>query len=110
MERAQALQTCSGKLPPHAELQQVSTHVRKHVKPGDAATTAVGSGGGEFNAGYGVTFGGMRATGQAPTGAGVGTGNTTGISAMQGMTPGWMRTESQPVSHWVAELRALLKL
>lgn len=110
MARAQALQTCSGRIPPHADLQQVSTRVNKHARPGDVATTAVGSGGGEFNAGSGVAFGGMQATGQVPTGAGVGTGNTTGIGAMQGMTPGWMRAESRPLSHWVSELRQLLEL
>ncbi len=111
MTRAQAMQTCSGKFEPGADLQQVSTKLKKGVKPGDAAASAPGSGGGEFNSGCGVTFGGMRATGQAPTGAGVGTGNSTGIGAMMGMTPAWMRGETRAsLRHLVSELRDLLDL
>jgi hypothetical protein len=109
MERSLALQTCSGKLQPGADLQQVSTKLRRGAKPGDAVSVAPGSGSGEFSSGYGVTFGGMRATGQAPTGAGVGTGSSTGIGAMMGMTPAWMRGEHRLLP-LVAELRCLLGL
>lgn len=111
MARAQALQTCSGKLSKDDDLQQVSTKVQRNQKPGDDVSSVPGSGGGEFGSGYGVPFGGMRATGQAPTGRGVGTGNTTGLGAMMGMTPAWMRGEHRSsLRHLVAELRDLLKL
>lgn len=111
MVRTQAVQTCSGKFEPGADLQQISTKLKKGAKPGDAMASAPGSGGGEFNSGYGVTFGGTRATGQAPTGAGVGTGNSTGIGAMMGMTPAWMRSETRTsLRHLISELRDLLDL
>lgn len=111
MERAQAVQTCSGRFEPGADPQQVSTKLTRGATPGDAMSSAPGSGGGEFNSGYGVTFGGMRATGQAPTGAGVGTGNSTGMGAMMGLTPSWMQGEARvSLRHLVSDLRDLLKL
>jgi hypothetical protein len=122
MERAQAAKTCTGKLSQKDDLQQVSTKRKKgplagadadqRGSPAAAASSSPGSGGGEFGSASGVTFGQgsppRNAGGQAPTGRGVGTGNSTGAG---GMTPSYQLRMARPlpIQPLIAELRKLLR-
>lgn len=105
MEKDQAILTCRGSTSKVVGQPQVSTKRTGWRTVPDAMHSVPGSAGGEFNSGFGVTFGPtgqpISYGGQAPTGQGVGTGNPTGAGAM-------MAHKASSIRPLLVELSAIL--